>query len=370
MMRRRLFLVPLIFIVTGAAACTVTYGGSSAAPNAQIENLPPLPSSAQPVEAVVRRVLPSVVSVTTDLYRADQFGGAQQGQGVGTGFIIRSDGIIVTNCHVVEGATGITVATSAKHPQKYPARVIGGDCQHDVAVLKIDATGLPTVQLGSSSALQLGEGVVALGYALALDGGPTVTTGIVSSLHRTIKAQDPGCTTCQNGVRTYTDIIQTDAAINHGNSGGPLVDMAGRVVGMNSAGVDSAQNIGFAIAIDSLKSTVSHAETSPLAPTGYLGIDTQSVTAAISLQLNLSVKSGAYILATTSGGPAEKAGVKQGDVIVSMDSHPIAVADDLTPILLSLKPGTTVSVVVVSKDGSRSTLHVTLGERPVPAELP
>lgn len=369
-MRRRLFLVPLILLAMAATACTVTYGDSSAAPNAQIENLPPLPPSAQPVEAVVRRVLPSVVSVTTDLYRADQLGSAQKGQGVGTGFIVRSDGIVVTNCHVVEGATGITVATSAEHPQKYPARVVGGDCQRDVAVLKIDATGLPTVQLGSSSTLQLGEGVVALGYALALDGGPTVTTGIVSSLHRTIKAQDPGCTTCQNGVRSYDDIIQTDAAINHGNSGGPLVDMAGRVVGMNSAGVDSAQNIGFAIAIDSLKSTVSHAETSPLAPTGYLGIDTQSVTAAISLQLNLPVKSGAYILATTSGGPAEKAGIKQGDVIVSVDNHPIAVADDLTPILQALKPGTVVAVVVVSKDASRSTLHVTLGERPVPTELP
>ncbi|MEP7060189.1 MAG: trypsin-like peptidase domain-containing protein, partial [Actinomycetota bacterium] len=270
----------------------------------------------------------------------------------------------------VEGATGITVATSADHPKKFSARVIGGDCQHDVAILKIDATGLPTVQLGTSADLQLGESVVALGYALALDGGPTVTTGIVSSLHRTIKAQDPGCTSCTNGLRTYSDIIQTDAAINHGNSGGPLVDMSGRVVGMNSAGVDSAQNIGFAIAIDSFTSTLSHAESSPLAPTGYLGIDTQSVTPALALQFNLSVKSGAYILGTTSGGPAEKAGVKQGDVLVSVDGHPISVADDLTSILQDLKPGVTVPVVLVKADGRRMTVQVTLGERPLPTQLP
>ena len=366
----RRLLIPIVLVAVAASACTLTYGSTSAATNAQILNLPSGSAGAQPVEAVVGRVLPSVVSVTTDLFQANRFGSAQQGQGVGTGFIVRSDGIVVTNCHVVEGATSITVATSADHPQKYSARVIGGDCQHDVAILKIGATGLPTVQLGSSSNLQLGESVVALGYALALDGGPTVTTGIVSSLHRTIKAQDPGCTTCQNGVRTYSDIIQTDAAINHGNSGGPLVDMAGRVVGMNSAGVDSAQNIGFAISIDSFKSTVSHAESNPLAPTGYLGIETQSVTAAIALQLNLPVKSGAYILGTTSGGPAEKAGIKQGDIIVSVNGHSITVADDLTPILQALKPGTTVTVVVVSKDGSRSTLQVTLGARPLPTQLP
>ena len=369
-MRHRLFLAPILLITMSAAACTPTSGAPSAAPNTQTVSLPPLQTSAQPVEAVVRRVLPSVVSVTTDLYHADRLGNAQKGQGVGTGFIVRSDGIIVTNCHVVEGASGITVATSAEHPQKYAGRVIGGDCQHDIAVLKIDATGLPTVQLGSSADLRLGESVVAIGYALALDGGPTVTAGIVSSLHRSIKAQDPGCTSCPNGSRTYTDIVQTDAAINHGNSGGPLVDMQGRVVGMNSAGVDSAQNIGFAIAIDSFKSTVSRAESNPLAPTGYLGIDTQSVTATLALQLSLPVKSGAYVLAATSGGAAEKAGIAHGDIIVSVDGHPIAMADDLAPILLSLKPGTTIPVVVVAKDGSRSTLQVTLGERPIPTELP
>ena len=184
---------------------------------------------------------------------------------------MRSDGVVVTNCHVVEGGSKITVSTSEAEPREFDARVIGGDCLHDLAVLKIDATGLPTVQLGDSGSLQLGQRVVALGYALALEGGPTVTTGIVSSLDRTIQAQDPNCEVCDNGVRTYSDVIQTDAAINHGNSGGPLVDMQGRVVGINSAGDDSAENIGFAISIDSAKDTIAQAQTDPLAATAYLG---------------------------------------------------------------------------------------------------
>ena len=173
---------------------------------------------------------------------------------------------------MVEHASKITVFSSDKTPKRYDARVIGGDCIHDLAILKIDATGLATVSLGDSSSLQLGQRVVALGYALALEGGPTVTTGIVSALDRTIKATDPGCDACQNGQRTYTGVVQTDAAINHGNSGGPLVNMQGQVVGINTAGDDSAQNIGFAIAIDSVKQTIADAEAHPLAASAYLGV--------------------------------------------------------------------------------------------------
>ncbi len=175
----------------------------------------------------------------------------------------------MTNCHVVEGASKITVFSSDADPAEYDARLIGADCLHDLAVLKIDETGLPTVALGNSGDLALGQRVVAIGYALALDGGPTVTTGIVSSLDRTIQAQDLGCETCPTKgdppvpLRTYSDVIQTDAAINHGNSGGPLVDMQGRVVGINSAGDDQAENIGFAIAIDSAKDTIAKAQQSP-----------------------------------------------------------------------------------------------------------
>jgi S1-C subfamily serine protease len=211
---------------------------------------------------------------------------------------------------------------------------------------------------------------VALGYALALEGGPTVTSGIVSSLNRTIQVQDPGCTSCQNGTRTYTDIIQTDAAINHGNSGGPLVNMAGQVVGINSAGDDQAQNIGFAIAVDSAKDTIAKAEANPLAPAAFLGVSTQGVTPAMAFQLGLKVQQGVYVVATTSGGPAEQAGINQGDVIVAVNGTSVKTSDDLGSNLDALAPGQTASVEVVTPSGSHTTIGVTLGSRPLPAQLP
>ena len=371
----RRLLLSFIGLALLASACSISLGskgtGSAAPANPLAQT--PLSAGKEPVEAVVRHVLPAVVNVTSNVIEQSQFGGAQQGKGVGTGFVVRSDGVIVTNCHVVEGANKITVSTSAQRPVQYQARVIGGDCEHDLAVLKVSATGLPTVALGDSNALQLGQRVVALGYALALVGGPTVTTGIVSSLNRTIQVQDPSCSTATcgpNQTRTYTGTIQTDAAINHGNSGGPLVNMAGQVVGINSAGVDSAQNIGFAIPIDAAKDTIAKAETSPLAPSAYLGVTTQSVTSNLALQFGLKVNAGAYVVGTTSGGPAQTAGLAQGDVIVSVDGRAVASSDALGSVLTALKPGTSVAVQVVHADGQHETFQITLGTRPEPVQLP
>jgi S1-C subfamily serine protease len=369
---RRAFVPALLLLALVASACTLSLGSQSASPAAAIPadtlNATPLPAANEPVEAVVQRVLPAVVNVTTDI------SGAQgSGQGVGTGFIVRSDGVIVTNCHVVEAASKITVFTSDADPKQFNARVIGSDCLHDLAVLKIDATNMPTVQLGNSSDLALGQRVVALGYALALDGGPTVTSGIVSSLDRTITAQDPNCAveTCgANQTRTYSNIIQTDAAINHGNSGGPLVNMQGQVVGINSAGDDNAQNIGFAIAIDSVKQTITDAEDSPLAPSAYLGVVTSDVTADLAFQFGLKVDKGAYVVSTTTDGPAQGAGIREGDVIVSIDGHDVTSGQDVGDILEGLKPGQQVPVGIVGIDGAHQTITVTLAARPGPAELP
>ena len=327
-----------------------------------------MPTTGEPVEAVVERVLPSVVNVTTDIFQQDG-----TGQGVGTGFIIRSDGVIVTNCHVVEAASKITVFTSDADPEQFDARVIGSDCLHDLAVLKIDAKDMPTVQLGDSADLVLGQRVVALGYALALEGGPTVTAGIVSSLDRTITAQDPNCDpeTCgADQTRTYSNVIQTDAAINHGNSGGPLVNMRGQVVGINSAGDDSAQNIGFAIAIDSVKQTIADAQENPLAPSAYLGVITQDVTTDLAFQFGLKVDEGAYVVSTTADGPAEGVGIQEGDVIVSIDGHDVVSGQDVGDILEGLDPGQQVPVEIVSTDGARRTIDVTLAARPGPSQLP
>jgi serine protease Do len=371
-MRRTILLAAVLAVL--ATACSVDLGSSrSAAPagTGDLTTTSQTPLKGEPVAKVVQRVLPAVVNVTTDVFQTDPFGNAQQGQGVGTGFIVRQDGVIVTNCHVVEGASKITVFTSAEHPTRYDARVIGGDCAHDLAVLKVDATGLSTVPLGNSADLRLGQSVIALGYALALEGGPTVTEGIVSSLDRTIQAQDPNCDTCgPNGVRTYEDVIQTDAAINHGNSGGPLVNLRGQVVGINSAGNDNAENIGFAIAIDSAKSTIEQAVSSPLAPSAYLGVSTQGVTADMAFQLGLPVDQGAYVFATTGGGPAADAGIRQGDVIVAVNGQAVNSSDELGAVLQQLQPDEQVPVEVVDPDGSHRTIDVTLGTRPLPVNLP
>jgi serine protease Do len=328
--------------------------------------LPPLDPGREPFAAVAERVLPSVVNVTTNVYQASPTGQPEQGKGVGTGFVVRANGVVVTNCHVVQGASRISVFTSEEEPTRYDARVVGGDCEHDLAVLKIDARGLPALALGSSADLRLGQQVVAIGYALALEGGPSVTTGIVSSLDRTIRVPDPQCTVCPSGVRTYSEVIQTDAAINHGNSGGPLVDMAGRVVGINSAGSENAENIGFAIAIDSAKNTIDRAISDPLAATAYLGVSTRDVTADLAFQLSLPVESGALVLATLTNGPSAAAGVREGDVIVEVDGEPIEAAADLGRVLDTLTPGDEVQVRVVGSDGRERTHRVVLGTKPLP----
>jgi S1-C subfamily serine protease len=166
--------------------------------------------------------------------------------------VVRSDGIILTNAHVVEGAADVTV--TLPDGRQLPATVLATDSEHALAVLDITATGLSVLSLGDSSSVVVGERVIAVGYALDLTGGPSVTSGIISSVRRTIQAQD-----ASGAVRTYRDVLQTDAALNPGNSGGPLVTLDGEVVGINVAGSTQAENIGFAIAIDAAKALLESA---------------------------------------------------------------------------------------------------------------
>jgi putative serine protease PepD len=338
-------------ILAAALALTACTAGSTQTDTAEPaavfpSSQPSFATGQDAVVEVVEQVLPAVVNVVAE---------SGQGQGEGTGFIVRSDGIVVTNFHVVEGATTVTVLTSDDDPVEYDARVIGGDIQDDLAVLEIEAKGLPTVPLGRSADLQLGQPVVAIGYALGLAGGPSVTTGIVSSLTRRITVEDANCAECEGGERVYTDVIQTDAAINPGNSGGPLVDLAGRVVGINTAGAGSAENIGFAIQIDAAKPVIEQAEDNPSPPIAFMGVEFDFA----SLDGD-----GVLIAGVVEGGPADAAGVLAGDVVVLFDGQLVSSAEQLRELIRSHAPGDQVEVGLVRADGSEEVVTLVLDLNP------
>jgi putative serine protease PepD len=209
------------------------------------------------VSSLVQEAEKAVVKITSEVTRQTVFGQTATGEAVGTGFIVSSDGLILTNYHVVEGASSITVTLN--DGRAYQANVVKANSSADLVVLKIDATGLSTLALGDSSQVLAGQSVVAIGYALDLEGSPTVTTGIVSATGRTIQVQDEGGSSGP-AIRTYSDVLQISAAINAGNSGGPLLDLQGRVIGIDSAGAQGADNIGFAIPIDQAKALVASAK--------------------------------------------------------------------------------------------------------------
>jgi serine protease Do len=366
---------PRLLALLGAAslalsACSVggsdIFGGPEPATTTEPEvstpsplpSLPPL-TGANRVVRVVRRVSPAVVNVRATV------GDGQEGEG--TGFFVRPDGIAVTNDHVVSGAFSIEVVTA--NGGRFDARVIGGDPDADLAVLRVEGSGrFPTVALGESGSLQLGQSVVALGFALGLEGGPSVTSGIVSALGRTISASDPNS---PEGGRTrqYEGLIQTDAAINPGNSGGPLVDLAGQVIGINTAGVGagSAENIGFAIAMDRARPVIEHAIENPEAPAAYLGISTQTVTPAVAASVGLSVDEGALVRAVGPATPADEAGIEEGDVIVGIGGSSVSSTEEVGERILEFDPGTEVEVELV-RGQETLTVTATLGTRPQPIE--
>jgi serine protease Do len=323
------------------------------APGPASSPLPPFDPNGDRIVQVVQRVRPAVVNVRADTGTPDP--------AEGTGFVIREDGIVVTNWHVVESGLAIEVITPGG--DRLDGRVIGGDENADLAVVEVQTEeALATVPLGRSDRLRLGETVVAVGFALGLEGGPSVTSGIVSALGRRIQAGGPNVET-----RTYEDVIQTDAAINPGNSGGPLVDLSGRVVGINTAGAQAAENIGFAIAIDRARPIIEHAMEDPEAPAPYLGVSTETVTVDVQLREGLSVDQGVFVGGLAPGGPAEEAGIQVGDVIVAVDGEQVTDNQDLQRLLLEHQPGEQATITVVR--GSRTMdVTATLAVRPLPVE--
>jgi serine protease Do len=295
--------------------------------------------------AIIAKAEPAVVAIATN-------GGVDtQGGSAGTGFVISPDGYLVTNNHVVADARTIEAAFSDGTTRK--ATLVGRDPSADLAVLKVDATNLATLQLGDSNAVQVGDDVVAIGNALALEGGLSVTKGIISGKDRTV-SDDAGS--------TIDGALQTDAAINHGNSGGPLLNSQAQVIGINSAIADPsyAQNVGFAIPISRAEPVI--ADLRAGRKPAFLGVATSTVTPEIANEANLDVSSGAYVEVVTKGSPADKAGIHQGDVIVEISGTKIAGSGDVLAAVRSHRPGESVKVVV-DRGGSRKTFDATLAER-------
>ena len=335
----------------------LTIHESNAAPGAAVL------SGSVTIPQLVNRVIPAVVSIDV------KSGGSED---EGTGMIITSDGEVITNNHVIElysqgGSTGSITVTEYGQTKALPATLIGYDQSKDVALLKInDASGLPTVTFGNSSKAVVGDAVVAIGNALGLSAGtPTVTQGIVSALGRSVTAGGVGTQT-----ETLQNLIQTDAAINAGNSGGPLIDTAGQVIAMNTAVAGtssdgtSSQNIGFAIPIVQVESLLPGLQKGGQTGSGggYLGVDITTLTPALRQQYGFTPTAGAVILTVVSGSPAAKAGLVQGDVIVNIAGKPITSAEDLQKVIQDSKPGQTVTITYYVGDSKRTT-NATLGNQ-------
>ncbi|MEA2442166.1 MAG: serine protease Do [Thermoleophilaceae bacterium] len=294
---------------------------------------PALAGPALDVAGILDKVEPAVVAIQAS---------GRLGTGQGTGIVISADGEVLTNAHVVEGATQIRVTLQGQS-QSRPATLVGADSGNDIALLKItDASGLAIAELGSSANVRVGDDVVAIGNALGLRGDPTVTRGIVSALNRSLD--------------TLTGMIQTDAAINPGNSGGPLSNSSGQVIGINTAVAGrGGQNIGFAIPIDSARTILDRLRSGQAAkPVGYLGVSTRDPD---------DNSRGAQIVDLVAGGPAERGGIEIGDLITDVDGREVIGSDGLVGVLRELAPGTKVSVTV-ERDGKSQKISVTLGERP------
>ncbi len=268
---------------------------------------------------------------------------------LGSGFIINKDGYILTNNHVIKDATEIIV-TFSEGKKEYEAEVIGKDEKLDIALIKINAKNhLPIVNLGDSEKLRIGDWVVAIGNPFGLGG--TVTAGIVSQKGRFI------------GAGPYDDFIQTDASINPGNSGGPLFNLNGEVVGINTAIIARGQGIGFAIPINAVKDILLQLKEKGAITRGWIGVSIQELTPELSSHFKLDDGKGVLISAVTPDEPADKAGIKAGDIIVEFDGKPITELNEL-PRAVAVTPPGKISKVKVLRDGKIKTLSVTVAERP------
>jgi serine protease DegQ len=316
-----------------------------------------------------RRAMPAVVNIfTTKEARQPQnpfmedplfkrfFGDQQQEEkqfSLGSGVIISPEGYVLTNNHVVETADEIEVALA--DGRKSAAKVVGADPETDIAVVKIDLQNLPAITLGHAEQAKVGDVVLAIGNPFGV--GQTVTMGIISALGRN-----------HLGINTFENFIQTDAAINPGNSGGALIDTSGNLLGINTAIYSrsgGSLGIGFAIPVSTVKTVMDSIISTGQVVRGWIGVEPQDITPELAESFGFTQKSGAIIAGVLKGGPADKAGMRPGDILVAVDGKPIADTTDMLNLIAQLTPGSKSKMTVRRKD-QESTLDVVVGKRPKP----
>jgi putative serine protease PepD len=350
-------------LVLGGAAGAAIYagvheGGPAASPATATTVVASVPAqaastvaTATPLTQIYKDAAPGVVDITVTTTQSSDNGffgpgGAQESQAEGSGFVYDSKGDIVTNAHVVDGATAIKVRF--QNGQVYKATLVGKDESTDIAVIKV--TGAPAslihpLTVGTSSNVQVGQTVVALGSPFGLP--ETMTAGIISALDRTITAPNQF---------SISGAIQTDAAINHGNSGGPLIDASGKVIGVD-AQIESNSNdnagVGFAIPIDAVKNVADTVIAGKTVQHAYLGVKISDTAG----------DTGAEVSTIVAGSPADKAGLKVGDVVTAIDAKTVSTSDDLTAIVATYQPGDK-ATLTVKRDGSTTKIDITFGQRP------
>ncbi|HYF57730.1 MAG TPA: trypsin-like peptidase domain-containing protein [Burkholderiaceae bacterium] len=341
---------------------------AAGAPNASPQAA--APASILSYAEAARRAIPTVVNVYTSkesrvapdhpllsdpMYRRF-FGDQQRRQqtsSLGSGVIVGTDGTILTNHHVVEGADGIEVLLA--DGRRTRAKLIGSDPETDLAVLRMELQGVPAIELADSDGVRIGDVVLAIGNPFGV--GQTVTMGIVSALGRT-----------QLGINTFENFIQTDAAINPGNSGGALVDTEGRLLGINTAiysRTGGSLGIGFAIPTSTARTVMEQIVRNGAVVRGYIGVEPQDVTPELAQAFRLPRKDGAIISGVMRGGPADRAGVRTGDILIGVDGRTIPNTATMLNVIAQIPPGTTGTFTFV-RDGREVELPIVVGRRPKP----
>lgn len=331
----------LVLAVTGLVVETTDTGAQPA-----VATTPGPPATAvEPVVSIAERVKPAITQVKVQRGTA---------RGSGSGVLFRPDGYVLTNAHVTRDATSIAVVMA--NGRELPGRVLGADAVTDVAVVKVDGGALPVADMGSATRLKVGQTAVAMGSPLALAGGPSVTVGVISALHRSVRTRD--------SATSLYDMIQTDAPIAPGSSGGALLDGNGRVIGITTAIAVSdvgLEGLGFATPIDVAASVADELITTGKATHTWLGIEGSDLDGATAHDLNLD--GGARVSSVRPESPAEAAGIEDGDIVVSVAGRPVSSMGALVVALRTHRPGATVNVEIV-RDRQRLTKTVTLVERP------